>query len=108
MELAFCCCLNLYYGGYEGTWAMKLNYCVSWFFAVALGTCPITIPAFYLYNFHKLADEEFEEKWGAPYEGLRKDSRWSLFYPITFVVRRLAFAYLCVFMPGSLTIQLTV
>lgn len=104
MELSFCCFLNLYYGAYEGTWAMKLNYCVSWFFAAALGLSPFLIIGFYNWHFKKLGDEEFEEKWGAPYEGLKKDSRWSLLYPVTFVLRRVAFAYVSIFVPNSLVI----
>jgi hypothetical protein len=108
MELSFCCILNLYYSSYDGTWAMKLNYFVSWFFAAALTLSPVLILGFYNWHFDKLEDEDFEEKWGAPYESLNKQSRWSLVYPCTFVVRRLVFAYICIFMPENLFFQLAV
>ena len=108
MELSFCVFLNLYYGSFSGTWAMKLNYCCSIFFAGALGLAPILILGFYNYHFDKLDDEDFEERWGAPYESLNKGSRWSLIYPCTFVGRRVIFAYVSIFMPGFLTGQLAI
>jgi len=87
---------------------MKLNYVVSVFFGICLAGAPFFIVSFYNYNFSKLADHDFEEKWGAPYESLRKDSRWSLLYPVTFVLRRVVFAFISIFMPNSLMIQLAV
>ena len=71
---------------------------------MALGLSPFLILGFYNWHFSKLDDEEFEEKWGAPYEGLKKDNRWALIYPVTFVMRRVLFAFLCIFMPRSLFI----
>jgi len=102
MELSFCVFLNLYYGSYAGSWAMKLNYCISIFFGACLIGTPIFVITFYNWNWDKLSDEEFEEKWGAPYEGLKKTSRWDLLHPCIFVSRRVIFAYLSIFMPNSL------
>ena len=36
-------------------------------------------------------DEEFHKKYGAPYEGLKPDKRWSLFLPFMVAVRRISF-----------------
>jgi len=94
--------MNLIYGSWEGTTAMKLNYICSCFFGVCLVLSIPFIIGFYTYNFDKLDDPVFEKKWGAPYEGLKKDTKWSLLFPITFVVRRACFAYFCLFMPGFL------
>ena len=103
MELSFCVIMNLYYGSYTGgTWAMKFNYIVSIFFGAILVLSPVFIFGFYGWNFHKLADEEFKEKWGAPYESLKTDRKMALLYPVTFIGRRVIFACMCLFMPGFL------
>ena len=87
---------------------MKLNYAVSIFFAICLiGFLPFVV-IFYNYNFHRLGDEDFEEKWGAPYEGLKKESRWSLIFPFTYVIRRGVFAFFAVLMPSFLAGQLAI
>ena len=36
-------------------------------------------------------DEEFEETYGAPYEGLKVQNRSSLFYPFWLILRRIIF-----------------
>ena len=70
-------------------------------------TTPITIPWFYLKHFDQLEDEEFEEKWGATYEGLSEKNKWSLVYPVSFVLRRLAFAIIAFWGSGFVVGQLT-
>jgi hypothetical protein len=109
MELSFCVLLNLTYSTWEGsTVAMKINYGISCFFGVCLVLIVPFILGFYSYNFKRLKDEDFEEKWGAPYEGLKTDSKWSLLFPVTFVVRRAVFAYFAIFMPSFLIGQLAI
>jgi hypothetical protein len=109
MELSFCVFLNLTYTTWDGsTVAMKINYVISCFYGVCLVLIVPFIIIFYSYNFKKLKDEEFEEKWGAPYEGLRVESKWALLFPVSFVVRRGVFAYFSIFMPNFLIGQLAI
>ena len=49
---------------------------------------PFAIVVFYLCHFAKWEDEEFENKYGAVFEGLRKGQRSSLLYPFVFSFRR--------------------
>ena len=56
--------------------------------ATAVAIFPVFILVFYCYKFEKWESEEFSEKYGAVFEGLRKDSRASLLYPIFFILRR--------------------
>ena len=61
--------------------------------AAAIAILPIWITYFYCKNFEKLDDAEFEEKYGATYEGLRTDSRAILAYPVIFMMRRFALVF---------------
>lgn len=49
------------------------------------------ITFFYLKNFTRLENPDFSGKYGSVYEGLRLDSRWVLFYPVYFIIRRTIF-----------------
>mmetsp|Transcript_6846 Transcript_6846/g.9417 ORF Transcript_6846/g.9417 Transcript_6846/m.9417 type:complete len:86 (-) Transcript_6846:1131-1388(-) len=51
---------------------------------------PLWAICFYCKKFKKWQDKDFEEKYGAALEGLKKDSRTALGYPIIFMLRRFA------------------
>ena len=69
----------------------------AWLFSITL----IVLPFFILYFYLKKHDimnsedeevvEEFIAKFGAPMEGLHLDKRWSVVYPVTFLIRRVLF-----------------
>ena len=62
------------------------------FIVLAILVCvfPAWALIFYCRNFEKWEDEEFEEKYGSVFEGLRKDQRSSIIYPFIFSLRRFA------------------
>jgi hypothetical protein len=60
-------------------------------FALFVG--PIWLLVFYLCRFKEWETPAFEEKYGAVLDGLKKDQRSSLFYPVFFMVRRVLFVY---------------
>lgn len=108
LELSFSVFLNLQYGKFDDNWAEQMNMYFSIFFAVCLVFGPAMILIFYCKNFDRLDDEEFEDKWGAPYEGLDKMERLSLLYPCLFITRRVILGYISIhmhnFLPGQLAI----
>ena len=60
----------------------------------ALMIFPVFVVIFYCRNFAKWTETSFEEKYGAIFEGLRKDRRSSLAYPIIFVFRRMVLVFI--------------
>ena len=50
--------------------------------------------------------EGFDNKMGAVLDGLRKDTRFSIFYPVFFMIRRTVFAAQAVFFPQYFSIQI--
>ena len=52
---------------------------------------------FYLCTFSRWEDEQFDNRYGAVFEGLRKDTRLSLLYPLIFLLRRLLFSIVAIF-----------
>ena len=93
MEIAFCTIITIIHVRPE-TFGNNLNLAFAYGLGIATIVFPIFLLAFYCKNFERMAnedDEDFDEKYGAPYEGLRQDKRWSLFYPFWLGVRRILF-----------------
>ena len=63
------------------------------------GLFPFFVLGFYLYNFVNWGDENFEARYGTVLEGLRKDRRSSLLYPLTFSIRRILFTIVAIVTP---------
>ena len=93
MEIAFGCYLNFKYGHFNvKLFGAVFNYISTIVLGGALLILPFFILIFYSYNFYRLADEEFESKYGAVYEGLHKTKKSILFYPVFFIIKRISFA----------------
>lgn len=75
---------------------VMFNTYVVWTFLVIFSALPIFITIFLCCNFKRLKDKDFEDKYGAFYLGLNIDSRFSLIFPVQFVVRRFLFALMAV------------
>ena len=77
---------------------------------IVLGIAVIMFPAwvliFYCRNFAKWEDEGFENKYGAVFEGLRKDRRSSLAYPVIFILRRMLLVFISTVTKEHFFIQL--
>ena len=71
-----------------------VNDFLSIFFSVILGLIPIFVIAFYSYNFKKLGNKEFKDKYGAVYDSLRTDRKSILFFPLFFLIRRYIFTFM--------------
>lgn len=103
LELAFTCTLSLQYGNFAGgSFWDKFNYIFAALLTFFLVLLAPFIWCFYGRNVDKLNDEEFEERWGAPYEGLYSFDKYCLLYSIFFVLRRVTFAAISILMPGFL------
>lgn len=94
MEISFGTYLQIKYGEFNfklfGSW---FNFVSTAFLGGSLVLLPIFIVIFYNHNFHKLENEEFEAKYGAVYEGLKKKKKIVLFYPVYFIIKRIGFAF---------------
>jgi len=69
-----------------------------------LGIGPAYLTIYYLCKFNKWESEKFEESYGALLDGLRKDIRLSIFYPVFFIIRRIVFTAQAIFAPGYFSI----
>jgi len=61
---------------------------------------------FYLFTFSQWNDETYGERFGAVFEGLRKDTRLSLLYPLIFLLRRALFSVVAIFTKELLILQI--
>lgn len=79
-------------GSHSYTMFYFVNDFLSIFFSVLLLiSLPIFVLGFYCFNFKKLGDPEFRDKYGAVYDSLRTDRRSVLFFPLFFLIRRFNF-----------------
>ena len=62
--------------------------------------------AFYISKFASWGDEDFDKKYGATLDGLRKDRYSSIAYYIIFILRRLLFAIVAILAPHNLAVQI--
>ena len=68
---------------------------------------PITT-IFFIRNFSQWKNKKFKESYGAFYDGLRTDRLSSVFYHISFVVRRIAFTVIAIVASNYLFVQIFV
>jgi len=113
LELSFCCIINIKYGNVfrypeTPTAGSVVNFVVAVFFTVVVLVSPLVILIAYNYHFLKLAEPEFEHRYGAAYEGLKHLERSVLIYPALFVARRILFGVLAVYCYHFVWLQLAV
>jgi hypothetical protein len=108
LEIAFCVYINFKYGDYKShVFGSIFNMLSAGVFGLCLVILPFWIIYFYIFkHFEDLEDEEFEKKYGAVYEGLRRDKKSVLFYPVYFVVRRVLFMVICFVLMQHVILQL--
>jgi hypothetical protein len=101
LELSFCCFLNFPYfyriANFEGFFEI-LDYFMTIVISLMIAIMPFWIAIFYIRNFEDWGTEKFEEKYGAPYEGLFTDKRWSIANSIIFMLRRVILAATCLYL----------
>ena len=107
LELGFLLVFQFKYGKLEMIeFGSIVNFIIAGILAMMLALLPFFISIFYMKNFAKLADEEFREKYGTPYEGLMTNKRSSIAYSVIFIVRRLLFSAICITLYNNIMIEL--
>lgn len=74
------------YGSY-----LFFNDLLSFVLVALFAILPFFVIGFYCKKFDRLGEEKFTETYGSAYDGLRTNSRWILFFPVFFLVRRYIF-----------------
>lgn len=107
IETAFSVYLNIRFGSTDKQFFGAIfAYSTSVFFGLLIITFPVFVIGFYLRNFDRLGDEDFEHKYGAVYEGLRTDKKSILIYPVYFIIRRVSFMAICFLLYNFVVMQL--
>mmetsp|Transcript_4056 Transcript_4056/g.5393 ORF Transcript_4056/g.5393 Transcript_4056/m.5393 type:complete len:397 (+) Transcript_4056:1458-2648(+) len=114
LDIGLCAALNILYLEEPGVYMEwetlfdVVNNVTLFLLSVAIIILPFWILWFYCKNFSKWGDEHFEEKYGAVFEGLKKDQRSSLGYPMIFTLRRFALVLVVTIGRNSLVVQICV
>ena len=69
---------------------------------------PVWVFIYYCKNYARWNDNDFDEKYGAVFEGLRKDRRSALAYPMIFLIRRSLLVIIAYATQKMYFVQLTV
>ena len=70
------------------------------------GLFPFFVLGFYMFNFVNWDEKNYEARYGTVLEGLRKDKRSSLLYPLTFSIRRILFTIVAIITPKLFFVQM--
>ena len=114
LDIVLCAALNVIYIqendiGYEFHTVFHATNTITLF---ALGLVIVVLPIwtlwFYCRNFKNWEDEHFEEKYGAVFEGLKKEQRIVLAYPMIFMTRRFFLVLIVTVFRNSMVVQLSV
>lgn len=118
LEFSLAVILNLWYIEFDHeNGAVLYQSICTLLYAIILFGLPVFVVKFYKRNLDKLDETEFKEKYGSVYEGLRLNERDedeneirenSLFYPAFFLMRRLIFSVIAIFMESLIVFQLAV
>lgn len=107
LEISFCAYLNLRYGHISSHYFGEVfNYVSTLILGSALVFLCGWIVVFYLQRFDQLEDEDFIEKYGDVYEGLKPKQKSSLAFPVYFIIRRMAFMVITFLLIDFVLIQL--
>ena len=109
MEITFSSYITLMFVQ-RGSFGGGFNFWVAIFLFSIVALLPFFVIVFYLINFKRMSDQsdtDFDDKFGSVYEGLRGDSKMSLFHPFWLCARRILLVALVFFLPYHSAIQLT-
>ena len=111
LESTFCLYITFKYGGGLKTrefFGSNIDYVIACIMTVSLALFPVFIGNFYLEHYFKWEDEEFDEKYGAPLDGLNKNKKMSIVYPVYFIIRRVSFVFVAMYLWEHVHFQLTI
>lgn len=98
-----------YYGKfYKERIGSVLDWVVCLLYTGSIFLIPFFMVAFYLYRFKDWQNEEFDAKFGAPLDGLKKERKSSLIFPVYFVIRRVSFALVSITLFNHVILQLAI
>ena len=107
LETLFSVVLTLKYSRFTtSAFGSAIDYIFSIMFAALIGILPFFMVIFYLKYFSDWQNNEFDQKYGAPLDGLKKGHKSSLFFSIYFVIRRSLFCLITFTMYRSVILQL--
>lgn len=103
LDLSISITLQIYYsdlnGGLFGS--SEVFYVTNSILTILLGPMVIIaavfLTVFYIKTFHRWNDEDYDERYGAIFDGLRKDTKLALLYPIIFILRRILFSIVAIY-----------
>ena len=82
------------------------DYILAIILFTAIVSMPLFMVIFYFKHYALWEDEEFEKKYGAPLDGLKKNQKSSLIYPVYFMIRRAMFCLVTLLLYRYVILQL--
>jgi hypothetical protein len=83
-----------------------IDYILSIILTFAILCLPFFMIIFYLKYYAEWGSEEFDNKYGAPLDGLKKNQKSSLVYPVYFIIRRSMFCVVTLVLFDYVILQL--
>ena len=113
LDIAICSVLDVVHqleseNGLEWSTFQVINNLTIVILGIAVMIFPAWVFIFYCKNFTRWNDADFKSKYGSVFEGLRKDRRSALAYPLIFLVRRSVIVIIAILTPKMFFVQLTV
>ena len=112
LDIAICVILQFYYNDLNGGLFSnnKPFYLTNSIITVILGPAVVifscVMAVFYLRTFERWGDPEFEDRYGAVFEGLRRETKLALLYPAIFIIRRVLFAVVAILFAEDVIVQI--
>jgi hypothetical protein len=112
LDIAICVILQFYYNDLNGGLFSnnKPFYLTNSIMTVILGPAVVifscVMAVFYLRTFERWGDPEFEDRYGAVFEGLRRETKLALLYPAIFIIRRVLFAVVAILFAEDVIVQI--
>ena len=98
MDLVYTCILNVQFGQWAGgPFPAKFNIILAYLFSFLIITWPLFVYLWIYRNLDRLEDENFYNTYGSAYEGLDISRAASLWFPVLFMFKRIAFAVIALF-----------
>ena len=111
LDLSISITLQIYYSDLNGGLfsSNEVFFVTNSILTILLGPAVIiaavSLGVFYIKTFNRWNDEDYDEKYGAIFDGLRKDTKAALLYPLIFILRRMLFSIVAIYTLDYLIIQ---
>lgn len=95
---------NLYFSSNSGDWLASLTTLPV---AFVVNVFPFWLFVFLRRNFDQLSEENFKARFGATYEGLATECKSFVGHPLIFVLRRMLFSLMVIFVPNQTFVHIS-